>query len=276
MTILLECQTIQNIPTLILKPEKTKNCPVIFFIPGYGGKKEHGLSLGYKLSQQGFFFLSFDPLFHGERYDPILDNAADPDFGGVYPPDMGMDTGLVMYRVIQQCLEDTRILINYLMEEPSADVHRCGVTGLSMGGYASYLIFANLPEIHAAVPMIGLPHFSRRWRDLLDESAYSNPEWAEALGKIQPLVAEHTRFIEDIDPYSKLKDVAPKALFMMNCDFDADQPKIYAVYAYRALFPFYQSHPQNIKLRIYPAGHEVTPQMEEEAVGWFLEHLLRR
>lgn len=274
MDILLVSQTIQNIPTLLLKPGQTENCPVIFFIPGYRGKKEHGLSLGYKLAQQGFLFVSFDPLYHGERYDPILDNAADPAFGGIYPPDMGMDTGFVMYNVIRQCLEDTRFLIHHLESEPYADVHRCGVTGLSMGGCASHLIFANLPEIRAAVPMIGLPHFSRRWRDLLDESAYSNPEWAEALKKAQPLVAEHTRFIADIDPYEKLKNVAPKPLFMMNCDFDTDQPKIYSIYAYRDLFPFYQSHPQNIKLRIYPVGHVVTPQMEEEAVEWFCDHLL--
>ena len=99
-------------------------------------------------------------------------------------------------------------------------------------------------------------------------------KYVETLKKIQPLVAAHSRFIADIDPYEKLKNVAPKPLFMMNCDFDTDQPKIYSIYAYRDLFPFYQSHPQNIKLRIYPAGHEVTPQMEEEAVDWFCDHLL--
>ena len=273
MKIHLESPTIHNIPTLIVKPEKTVKCPVIFFIPGYRGKKEHGLSLGYQLAQMGFFFISLDPLFHGERYDPILDNASDPAYGGVYPSEMGMDTGLVMYNVIRQCLDDTRMLIDHFMEDRQADVQHCGVTGLSTGGYASYLIFAELQEIKAAVPMIGLPHFSRRWKDLLDESAYSNPEWADALRKIQPVVAEHTRFIEEIDPYEKLKDAAPKALLMMSCDFDTDQPKLYNIYAYQELLPSYQDAPNNLRLRIYPAGHEVTPQMEEEAVAWFSRHL---
>lgn len=273
MGIFIQNKTIDHIPTLILKPDCDKRCPVIFFIPGYRGKKEHGLYLGYQLAQQGFFFISLDPLFHGERYDPILDNASDPASGGVYPPEMGMDTGLVMYKVIRQCLEDTRRLIEHFSADRHADVQHCGVTGLSMGGYASYLIFAELHEIKAAVPMIGLPHFSRRWKDLLDESAYSNPEWADALRKIQPVVAEHTRFIEEIDPFEKLKDAAPKALLMMSCDFDADQPKLYTIYAYQELLPSYQDATNNLRLRIYPAGHEVTPQMEEEAVAWFSQHL---
>jgi hypothetical protein len=32
-----------------------------------------------------------------------------------------------------------------------------------MGGYASFLLFAHLPQVRAAVPMIGLPAFTRRW-----------------------------------------------------------------------------------------------------------------
>jgi hypothetical protein len=108
---------------------------------------------------------------------------------------------------------------------------------------------------------------------VLDESTFSNPDWADALEKIQPQVEAHTRFIQEIDPYPKLKEVAPKALFMMNCDFDVDQPKLYAVYAYRELLPFYESDPEKLRLRIYPAGHEVTPEMEDQVVAWFCQHL---
>jgi cephalosporin-C deacetylase-like acetyl esterase len=180
-----------------------------------------------------------------------------------------------MFRVIHHCLQDTRTLIDHLASDSQADISRCGVTGLSMGGYASFTLFANLQQVRVAVPMIGLPHFTRRWLDILDESAFSNPDWASALEKIQPQVESHTRFIEEIDPYEKLKQAAPKPLFIMNCDFDAEQPKLYAVYACRELLPFYKSAPQNLRLRIYPAEHEVTPEMEDQAVDWFCQHLLR-
>lgn len=60
----------------------------------------------------------------------------------------------------------------------------------------------------------------------------------------------------------------------MNCDYDYDQPKLYALYAYRQLRPHYADHPDNLRLRIYPAGHEVTDQMRRDAIEWFRNKLL--
>jgi hypothetical protein len=164
--------------------------------------------------------------------------------------------------------------MDQLQKDPRADITRCGVTGLSMGGCASFLIFAELPQIQAAVPMIGIPNFSQRWKDLLDECKFSNPEWAAALAQVELQTQEHTRFVKQMDPYSKLKAAATRALLIMNCDFDSDQPKIYSINAYRELLPYYQLDPGKIKLRIYPAGHQVTPDMEKNAVHWFCKHLI--
>jgi hypothetical protein len=61
---------------------------------------------------------------------------------------------------------------------------------------------------------------------------------------------------------------------MMNCDFDSDQPKAYAIDCYRELHVYYASCPENLKLNIYPAGHTVTPAMEHDAVQWLCQHLL--
>lgn len=270
----LERIAISGIPTLMLAPSNAQGCPVIFFVPGYGGTKEAGLRIGYQLAQHGFFFLSFDPLFHGERYERQLDHASDPALGGIYSPDMGLDTCMTMFKVVHQCLADTRTLIEHLTPDPRVDIDRSGVTGLSMGGYASFLVFANLTQIQTAVPMIALPNFTQRWKDLLDETAFSNPDWAARLEKVKGQAEKHPQFIEKMDPYPKLKEVATKALFIMNCDFDFDQPKLYSIYAYRELLPHYQSDPDKLKLRIYPTGHQVIPLMEEDAVEWFCQHLL--
>jgi hypothetical protein len=35
----------------------------------------------------------------------------------------------------------------------------------------------------------------------------------------------------------------------------------------------YAAQPDHLKLNIYPAGHTVTPQMERDAVEWFVTHL---
>ena len=60
----------------------------------------------------------------------------------------------------------------------------------------------------------------------------------------------------------------------MNCDFDADQPKLYAVSFYREQRAQYAANPDNLRLNIYPARPTVTPAMERDAVDWFRRHLL--
>jgi fermentation-respiration switch protein FrsA (DUF1100 family) len=271
--VLIETGAVGAIPVLTFAPRDAAGCPVVLLIPGFGGRKEDGLALGAQLAQAGMFAISFDPWLHGARSEPLRDNAADPAHGGVYPPETGLDTGVVFFRVIGQCLHDARALLEHYADDPRADVGRCGVTGLSMGGYASYLVFARVPAVRAAVPMVGIPQFGRRWRDLLDECAFSNPDWAAALAGLGAPIREHTGLIDAIDPFEALKRAAPRALLMMNCDFDFDQPKLYAVMGYRELQAAYAGQPDRLRLRIYPAGHTVTPEMQRDAVGWFREHL---
>ncbi|HET9221422.1 MAG TPA: prolyl oligopeptidase family serine peptidase [Roseiflexaceae bacterium] len=274
--LLVETDTVHGIPVLTIAPDGAERCPAIFFISGFGGGKEDGLRLGYQLARVGFFFMGFDPWLHGERYEPWRDQAADPAFGGVYPPDTGLDTGVLFFRIIQQCLLDVQILMDHYADDPRVDVHRSGVTGPSMGGYASFLVFAHIPAVQAAVPMVGIPQFTRRWQDIVDECAFSNPAWAAALRKLESHVREHTALIAQIDPAERLKHAAPRALLIMNGDFDTDQPKLYAIACYRELQAHNTANPERLRLRIYPAGHIVTPEMEQDTVAWFQEHLLGR
>lgn len=272
--IVMETQTIEGIPVLLMLPDGAQGCPVVFYIPGYGLGKESGLGLGYKLAQAGCGCIALDPLWHGARHDRRLFDAADGALGGVYPPDSGLDVWLTFCAVIGQCLDDVRALLAHYAGDARLDATRCAVTGPSMGGYASYLIFANLPQMAAAVPMIGLPTFTRRWLDLLDECAFSNPAWAAALAQVSEQTQQHTAAIAAIDPAEKLLTAVPRALLMMNCDFDSDQPKHYAIEFYRQLRPAYANQPGRLRLAIYPAGHSVTPAMEHDAVAWITDHLL--
>ena len=123
-----------------------------------------------------------------------------------------------------------------------------------MGGYASFLVFANLPQVQAAVPMIGVPSFTRRWLDLLDECAFSNPEWATALDRVTEQTRQRTAFVQEIDPIEKLKDAAPRALLIMNCDFDSDQPKAYAIDCYRELRTRYAQSSREVETQHLSGG----------------------
>ena len=272
--ILLETQTVAGIPVLLLLPEGAQRLPLVFYIPGYGQGKESGLHLGYQLVRAGCAVAAIDPLLHGERSDRRLWDAADPALGGVYPPDSGLDIWLTFCTVIGACLEDARTLLAHFAGDDRLDAANCAVTGPSMGGYASFLLFANLPQMRAAAPMIGLPTFTRRWLDLLDECAFSNPAWAAALAQVQEQVAQHTATVAAIDPAEKLLAAAPRALLVMNGDFDSDQPKHYAIEFHRQLLGAYDACPDRLRLAIYPAGHTVTPDMERDAVAWIATHLL--
>jgi hypothetical protein len=142
-----------------------------------------------------------------------------------------------------------------------------------MGSYASFLAFAENPALRAAVPMMGIPTFARRWLDLLDECAWSNPEWAAVIERAAPQVREHTVYVQSIDPAEALQRIAPRALLAMNGDFDSDQPKHYTLEWLKSVRQTYADYPDHLRWNVYPVGHTVTPQMEQEAVDWFVRHL---
>lgn len=273
MNILIENDWIGEIPLLCTVPSATANAPLVFYIHGYGSGKESGLALAYQLARAGFFVVSFDAQWHGERFDDRIFRAAEPELGGVYPPETGLDVGATFYQVIAHCLDDVRTLLDHFAGDPRIDVTRCGVTGHSMGAYASFLVFANFPQMHAAVPMMGIPDFDRRWQDILDECAYSNAAWAAAIATQSAVTQQHSALIRSINPYPLLPAAAPRALLMMNGDFDCDQPKSYSIAAYRELRPAWATHPEKLKLNIYPAGHTITAEMERDVVAWFVTHL---
>lgn len=271
--IALERGKVDQIPYLALIPERVEPCPLIFSIPGYGGNKSWNLSLHYGLAQQGLACVSFDPLYHGERGDLRLGQAADPVYGGIYPAETGMDIFFLFLQVIRQCSLDVRTLLEYFAQDPRLDVERAGVTGHSMGAYASFLAFAEIPALRAAAPMMGIPTFAHRWQDLLDECALSNPAWAAALQQVEAQTARRTAFVEEIDPAGALRGSAPRALLIMNGDFDSDQPKHYALEWLRTARTAYAASPERLQWKVYPVGHVITPEMERDTIEWFARHL---
>lgn len=246
MQVLIETGLAGEIPFLCVAQAEASALPVVLYICGYGSNKKSGLSIAYQLARAGFFVVSFDPWLHGERFDERIFRAAEPELGGIYPPETGLDIGYLFYQVIHRCLDDVRALLAHFVRDPRADVNRCGVTGHSMGAYASFLLFANLPQVQAAVPMMGISSFDRRWQDILDECSYSNAEWSAAIAALTEETKERSAFIRAIDPHPLLAQAAPRALLVMNGDFDSDQPKSYSIDAYRALRDAWRENPDSL------------------------------
>ncbi len=269
----LDLSTVSGIPVLTCIPGTETPCPVVFYIPGFTGERASGLSLAYQLAGRGIACIAIDPLYHGSRLDARLLQAADPIYGGVYPPESGIDVFLTFLRVIEQSVSDIQTLLGVLDGDSRLDLNCAGVTGFSMGAYATFLAFASIPQLKAAVAMMGVPTFTQRWLDLLDECAWSNSTWAEALSQVEDVTREKTAYVRSIDPAIRLRKATPKPLLLMSGDFDCDQMKTYALSWYRQSKDAWKAHPEHLKWNVYPVGHTVTTSMEQDAVDWFATHL---
>jgi pimeloyl-ACP methyl ester carboxylesterase len=258
-----------EISALVSFPAGARHCPVVFSVPGYADVKERALPLAYRLAARGIACISFDPAGHGERENALLHRAHEPELGGIYPAETGLDIYFNFLRVIAQCPADILALRDYFARDDRLDLSRAGVCGHSQGGYASFLALADIPELKAAVPMMGIPTFVERVVDLLDETAWSNTEWGRALEQVNARTAERVEWVRAIDPAPRLLQQPPRPLLMMNGDYDNDQPKGYTLRWLRDLRPRYVAQPEMLRWNVYPLGHVITDQMLDDTAEWF-------
>jgi dienelactone hydrolase len=272
-SIAIETYRVGEIPIMTLVEEGAERRAVVFFVHGFTGDKRAGLPLGYRLAELGFYVVCPDAHMHGERLDARIRTAWEPKADDVYPAGSGLDAFFLMHEIIVQTAVDFEKLIAYLSVDRRADTGRIGMAGLSMGGFATFYVAANNPQIQVAVPMLGIPAFAARWEDVVLEAA-AYKKWIEAMEAAQEETVKRTAFIKAIDPFDKLRSFHPRPLLMLVGDQDLDSPKKYSVDLYRELRPLYAEHPERLRLSIHDdAAHRVTPLMMEEACDWFRRYL---
>ena len=270
---IVETYQVQEIPVATLAEESAERRPVVFYVHGFGAGKREGLALGYRLAELGFFFVSVDAPMHGERLDERLKAVLEGRGNLAYPAGTGLDAFFLMHELIVQAAQDIDVLIQHLEKDSRVDTSKIGMTGASMGGFATFYAAAHDPRIQVAVPMIGIPAFVERWKDVvLEASTYE--KWAEAMEAAQDETSRRTAFMAAIDPFDRMKTFCPRPLMMINGDQDLDSPKKYSVNLYRMLKPLYAAAPERLRLNIHDdAGHRVTVPMMEEACEWFSRYL---
>lgn len=273
MKIIAETYPIDGIPVLTVCPDGARCCPIVFLLHGYGSRKEDLLDLAFRLAGRGLFALAVDAIHHGERADGVLDAFDDP-LGCTYPVESGLDRYLLMHQVMVESGRDLAHLLDSFATDERVDTTRCGVTGVSMGGFAAYYLAVTEPRVVAAAPVVGMPAFAERWEDVtLEASTYD--QWREQMAAAQPASERYGEFLRSIDPFPRMAAFFPRPLFMLCGDLDTQQPKSYTLRLYRALLPVYADHPDRLKLKIYDGvGHELSPEMMEDVADWFASHWL--
>lgn len=272
MKTICETDTVSDIPLLMVTPDDARRCPLVFILHGFGGSKEDGLELAWRLANRGLAAVAFDAPHHGQRADGTLETFDDPQQCN-YPVESGLDRYVFMHRIVVETARDLATLLDHLASDERIDSARCGVTGISMGAFAAFYTAANEPRITAVAPIIGMPAFAARWEDVvLEASTYE--QWGTQLEIARPAIERDSEFMRSIDPSSKLLDFFPRPLFMLCGDQDTHQPKFYSLPLYRALLPVYAGQPERLSMKIYDGvGHEVTPAMMADLREWFAHYL---
>jgi fermentation-respiration switch protein FrsA (DUF1100 family) len=109
-----ETVRIGTIPVLRIRPTPPGPMPLVFFIHGYGSRKEDGAELGERLARSGIGFAAFDCWLHRDRGD---DGSAVRRFAAVYPEDTGLNHYVLMHEVAAQAAHDVETLAAALQND---------------------------------------------------------------------------------------------------------------------------------------------------------------
>lgn len=265
----MENRTVNNIPILSIYQSELTKYPLIFYLHGYGGDREQALDFGYMLAKKGFYYVSIDCKDHGMRKTDNENNK----FSKVFPPDTGLDMYVHMHEVIEQSAIDIQSLIEYFKSRGEIDSNKIGVTGFSMGGYASFYISANNPNVKVAVPIAGKPAFTKAWKDsILSTGTYE--QWGKQIQEAEKEIAERTEYFQRIDPFDKMSSFSPKPLLVINGDQDTDSLYIYSLELYKKLLPLYAGqHEESLEIWMPFVNHQFTYSIKQKACNWFEKHL---
>ena len=153
----------EPIPALVSYSElaRTRPLPVLLLRPGSPNRKEDLLQPRALLplwAQAGFFVLTIDRPYHGERPGD--------------PAEAIRDKGLP--RVLGEYVFDLERALDYVEGRPEADSDRIGMMGLSMGGLEALLLAAVDQRVDCVVSVAGQPSWTYSMR------RFSRPHWLPA------------------------------------------------------------------------------------------------
>jgi len=232
--------------------------PVVFVTHGRGGRLKDTHALCRRLRARGLTALGVEQRNHGRR----LIDAAVNDHGPTHATDM--------YGLIVGMAQDLSLLLDFVPARLGLPCERAGVTGVSLGGHVALMAMGLDVRFKAGVAFIGSGDYRAlmRSRKERDEFASLAPEvfFSPALAAC----------VDRYDPINRPAVFADRPLLLANGGEDTLVPLEGNQNFEAAIRPFYRDATQ-VELAVYPGvGHEVTEQMEEDAVDWLVRYLTSR
>lgn len=248
---------------------QSRRLPVILCMPGSPNRKEdlvQALDLLVPWAQEGFFVLSIDRPYHGER-------PGDPQ-------EAVREKGVA--RVFGEYVYDLMRALDYAASRPEADMERVGMLGLSMGGMESLLLAAVDARVGCVVSVSG----QLSWRDLFATSAWQTffdglPFTRRARANGLSGDRAYAAFLEQMPAVAALDApavaplLAPRPLLLMTGRRDPYVTPAGAQRTFDGARRAYGGSPERLALWVDPGvGHAFSSSMEERALDWFRRWLL--
>lgn len=259
----------QPIPALLSYSElaRSRPLPVILCMPGSPNRKEDLIEPHDLLSswaQKGFFVISIDRPYHGNRPGN--------------PEDAIRSKGLP--RVLGEYVYDLMRALDYAATRPEADMSRVGMLGLSMGGMESLLLAAVDERVGCVVSVSG----QLSWHDVFESDSwkliFTGLPLTDRL-RAQRAPAVYDAFLRQMPELAILDapriaaSLAPRPLLIMTGEQDPYITPAATQRTYDASRSSYQQTPARLQMWIAPGvGHAFSTSMQVRALAWFQRWLM--
>ncbi len=232
-----------EIPALLVRPEREGRYPGALIQHGYGSAKEDLLPLATELAAYGFVALLPDAFGHGERF---------PSSG---PNWMTTVTADYMIEILRHTAEDMGESLTVLEERPDVLPDSLLLGGFSLGAIVALIAGTEDPRVAGVFSVAGSP-----LSDLVNALPFG----------IAPPNAENERWAREHDAAEHIAQFAPKPLLLQHGSRDDMVAVGGTLHLYEAAKPYYAGHPDRLALMLYDHTHLVTEVQIRDGINWLL------
>jgi len=261
-----------QVPGYFLLPKNpAQKVPAILYCHWHGGQYEIGKEElfrtnalpeppGPALARKGYAVLAIDACCFGERNGRGPGGPSEKGGAGeMTASKFNLWVGRTLWGMM---VRDDLIALDYLCSRPEVDVHRIGVTGISMGATRTWWVMAldDRPRTGVAVGCL------TRYRDLILSQGL----------KYHGIYYFVPNMLNHFDTEAVVSLIAPRPVLFQTGDQDLGSPVVgirTIENSVKKVFGLYGAEERFTNL-IYPGvGHVYTPEMWTQTLAWLDAHL---